>query len=242
MAVREREVCGLTMIYKAGMARRALGGCLFVGIALVIACGDTETLSPTNKEAAEAGVPDAAAPVGDASPAIGDASVVTPPANHRPSPIACPTTRPPGYSGDGGAIPGGCTSDANCTQGTNGRCTVGYRGAHYCDYDQCAKDSDCTNGAVCECGAPDTADSTRFGNRCVTANCRVDSDCGPGGYCSPMPVLTPCDAAGYYCHKPGDECFNDSDCTGGAAGSCKYDQTSNKWKCPPPGVSTQCSG
>jgi hypothetical protein len=88
---------------------------------------------------------------------------------------------------------------------------------------------------VCACGVA---------NQCKKGNCRIDSDCGPGGYCSP--ATDACGAVlGYYCHTAADECVNDDDCAGRDAGpflGCLPDVNSAgadgtgapRWVCTPP--------
>jgi hypothetical protein len=123
--------------------------------------------------------------------------------------------------------------DSQCTSGTNGRCTAfvsGFGTNYLCTYDACFVDSDCPGLAVCECGQ--AMGSGRAANACLSSNCRVDADCGPGGYCSPS--YSSCGArggfTGYYCHTPADDCTNDSDCTqlGYWCGWQPYDA---KWTC-----------
>jgi len=169
-----------------------------------------------------------------------------PPANHRPTATACSTTRPPGINGDAGApdsgIPGQCTSDADCTMGTNGRCLPpnGNFAGDVCTYDECSSDGDCGSGKVCVCGAPEPPYG-RAGNTCVQGNCQVDSDCGATGYCSPT-VDASCGSrsgvVGYYCHGADDDCTNDSDCSGAndggptqGPGYCAWQPTIGKWAC-----------
>jgi hypothetical protein len=134
------------------------------------------------------------------------------PMNHRPAGSACPQQRaaispeastctPPDSSSCGA-----CTKDSDCTQGTNGRC--GYDGpAAYlvCSYDGCFNDSDCDGGAPCQCRLSSTSLAA---NVCLTgSNCRVDSDCGPGGYCSPS-VLELCSCLSTaLCGDSGGGCY-----------------------------------
>jgi hypothetical protein len=156
--------------------------------------------------------------------------------------------------------PAGCTSDSSCTEGVNGRCNTSEGGpivdcVPSCSYDLCASDSDCPDNAPCLCR--DSA-SSGAANYCYGGgNCRVDSDCGPGGYCSPslvnqlcaclgvpcppdaggacsvngMPVPCNCDPCGhgYFCHTKQDSCVDDGDCQSGAA--CNYDAFNGKWAC-----------
>jgi hypothetical protein len=183
-------------------------------------------------------------PAHDSAPGVdagGDAAhpgPLPPPTNHRPAPVGCSTTRPPGINEDAGAGvdaggEGPCTNDSQCTAGTNGRCTPPqHNGFPTCQYDQCFTDSQCGKGGVCECGQPDG--QGRDPNTCLNGNCSVDSDCGPGGYCSPS-YDTTCGAydgvVGYYCHTAGDLCTNDEQCTGEGAGYCAYQPTTGHWAC-----------
>jgi len=207
---------------------------------------------------------------------VGDASPVAPgrvPLNHRPSSAACSAQRAavtPAACGcpDGGSnalvrpdgsvcLCGSCGQDSDCSAGANGRCgelgPIAYLG---CSYDECLTDSDCEGGVPCACrgsaasGAP---------NVCQTgSSCAVDSDCGPGGYCSPSlvdnlcscpstalcpdsgtacsangsPVPCACGdscAHGYFCHAPCDTCVDDGDC--GNQGTCNYDSVDHRWEC-----------
>jgi hypothetical protein len=99
-----------------------------------------------------------------------------------------------------------------------------------CSYDTCADDAACSPNETCACHGTTYNDG---GNTCVTGNCRVDSDCGVGGYCSPSASTTGCGGgiAGYYCHTVEDQCINDSDCTGGAGEVCAYSAVDLAWTC-----------
>jgi Cys-rich repeat protein len=123
-----------------------------------------------------------------------------------------------------------CKSDA----GTNGRCRYSTGGAIFCScsYDSCLHDTDCPSGDTCAChGSPFVAG----GNFCIKSGCRVDSDCGAGGYCSPAYNTGSCGSLlGYYCHTPKDQCVNDSDCVGDGGGlpeKCSYSTSSGYWMC-----------
>ncbi len=150
----------------------------------------------------------------------------------------------PGDAGfDGGGF--GCRVDSQCTGGTNGRCMPTGM-VIMCTYDECTTDGQCSANQLCACGTDDGSDG-RTANLCIPSNCRVDSDCGSGGYCSPS-WGTSCGAlggvVGYYCHTAGDlcatdECTNDGDCKGTDAGGgigagdgyCAWDPMSSKWTC-----------
>jgi Cys-rich repeat protein len=155
------------------------------------------------------------------------------PLHHRPDDAPCSTT-PPRGSCDFGEVGGsGCSTDSDCVDaGTNGRC-VPFNGGPVgctCTHDECIHDTDCS-GETCAChGSPYMGG---YGNRCVPGNCRVDSDCGAGGYCSPTYGPQNCGGlAAYYCHTLTDQCIDDTDC--GDAGSfqvCAYATTSSRWEC-----------
>ena len=148
-----------------------------------------------------------------------DASLPRVPAKHRAVAEACDHERAPSppvppkdattwYS---------CQSDADCTEGSNGRCTQGsvridpyIRKSSVCTYDVCFTDDDCSMGAMtrrhCECGGD-------AGNKCTGGGCQTDADC-PGSYCSP--TFGSCGnlsgVESYQCHTAADECVDDADC------------------------------
>jgi hypothetical protein len=77
------------------------------------------------------------------------------------------------------------------------------------------------------------------GNTCLTSNCRVDADCGAGGYCSPADNVSSCGSVlGYFCHTASDMCLDDSDCTGSGMGPqvCTYVPTAGHWECKTSGL------
>lgn len=161
------------------------------------------------------------------------------PTVHRASADACSTAKAPDTSSDAG-IAGACHSNADCTMGRNGRCVTGGRVPNQCVYDACYSDSECASSdgtGVCACGGG-------FGgnNVCLTSGCRVDGDCGAGGFCSP--TLGSCGhvetAQAYYCHTAQDECVDDQDCATDAAprGYCAYEKTIGHWKCS----TSECAG
>ncbi len=178
------------------------------------------------------------------------------PKRHRAESHPCPPGRGPGsftnfcnLDLDAGVPPGeaGCTLDSQCTAGTAGRCLTiwgplppGCLGC--CSYDQCLSDADCTENAPCECRTSDSAEDPNF---CASGgNCRIDADCGPGGYCSPSEIgelcacvgSRPCGEHGYFCHTPNDTCVDDEDCNVGER--CSYVMLGQSWACavclPPP--------
>jgi hypothetical protein len=206
------------------------------------------------------------------APAQSDALAARVPRNHRAGGATCPADRAAGTTTstlcgpDGGstlvAVPGPrlCGSDTDCTAGTNGRCNLEAAPfttcATNCSYDACHSDSDCPDNRPCDCRSSGTSPAS---NACLTGgNCRVDSDCGAGGYCSPSqvdnfcfcpsPALCPADAGlscpadgvpvscacgdscghSFYCHTQDDTCLDDADC---ADGTCNYDTVNLHWSC-----------
>jgi hypothetical protein len=152
------------------------------------------------------------------------------PASHRPAGSACPPARGPGAlssacSYDAGA-PLACHKDADCTAGKNGRClpTPGVACAPACSYDTCFSDADCP-GTPCDCRA---SASDSAANVCLPGGCAVDSDCGPGGYCSPSGLTSGC-GLGYFCHTPSDACVDSADCP--STEGCSYDTHALAWSC-----------
>ncbi len=260
---------------RQSMGSRALPTALLV---VALGCGRTESgrgsdggikdssSVDTSEHHAEASRGDAApsCPILDAGGRDGGRPTGRVPVNHRPAGSTCPAQRaavtpdaspctPPDSSSCGQ-----CTKDSDCTQGTNGRCGVdgpiAYKG---CSYDECFSNPDCEGGMPCECRSSSASSAN---NHCVTgSNCRVDSDCGPGGYCSPSildnlcqcagsPALcgdsgaecfvnstpVPCSCGdscghGYFCHTRCDTCIDDSDC--GGRGTCNYDVVNHLWDC-----------
>jgi len=70
------------------------------------------------------------------------------------------------------------------------------------------------------------------------SNCRIDADCGAGGYCSRSFAPDYCNGHdaicgfncgfGYFCHTPKDTCADDTDCAGL---HCLYDVDTQSWAC-----------
>lgn len=190
--------------------RSLLSLSLLCPLALSAACSTATTA--TDSGAMDSSTPDATRP---------DAGMcVDPPlGNGRPVAWECSDCRLPGP----GASAGGCTTDADCPEGDNGRC-VSARGGGICSYDECFEDGDCATGELCACDG-----GVGGGNACLTAGCTVDADCGAYA-CSP--TLGSCGdylpAVGYNCHTATDACYSDADCE---AGYCAYDTTSGAWAC-----------
>ena len=183
------------------------------------------------------------------------------PMDHRASSSTCPQQRAAGtvlnvgFPCPDGGLPSptafACAQDSDCTMGNNGRCLsapiyvypedsgIG-PGLLYCEtlcsYDQCFSDSDCAARVPCACRYQPVYGEA---NLCLTeGNCAVDSDCGPGGFCSPSVVMggSP-EGYGYFCHTPNDLCIDNMDCgPDGSTSSCQFDVAGGHWAChtPPP--------
>jgi hypothetical protein len=65
----------------------------------------------------------------------------------------------------------------------------------------------------------------------MPGNCRVDSDCGANGYCSPTAGGGCGGVSGYYCHTAEDTCVNDSDCQMNGPDVCEYSTGDGRWEC-----------
>jgi hypothetical protein len=163
----------------------------------------------------------------------GGATGLPEPEVHRPAAETC-VGEPP--AGNPLPEPGGeCETDADCTDGTNGRCIWPYGGGNVCRYDECFEDSDCGGASICACRVPE---SFSF-NRCFLGNCVVDADCGSAGWCSPSAVhvgptcmtgISP-GSVGYFCHTAEDECIDDSDCGAQDVAACLFDVDAMHWVC-----------
>ncbi len=166
-----------------------------------------------------------------------DAGSIKEPKRHRPTATACDPTRPP-TSPEPSA--GGCKTDDECkgdAGAANPRCVFDLLagGQNRCSVDECAKDGDCGQNRVCACRL-----QTSFGaNRCFNSECRTDGDCGVAGkgFCSPSgdnvfancPLKEP-GSLGYFCHRPEDECTDDSDC-GGINVFCLFSPAKGHFAC-----------
>jgi hypothetical protein len=177
------------------------------------------------------------------------------PLQHRSTSASCPSQRGPGPSCVDTMCSTSCSSDSQCIDGVNGRCFPwkGLISSGGCAYDECFTDSNCGAKTPCICRSSSTDNSA---NMCdVGGNCAVDSDCGPGGYCSPS--METCNSTNpearvegwyfggpnpYYCHTASDLCINDSDCASLDAGTattpscptstpCAYNAQHNRWEC-----------
>lgn len=168
----------------------------------------------------------------DATSGVGGCSGHAPappevPAQHRATAAACPATAF-FFEHDAGT----CTSKTDCATDIYNppSCLRGQ-----CSPDECLTDADCAPNEVCDCNAHVQAPA-QSSNLCVPANCHVDADCGPGGFCSPTYVACGY-LAGYYCHRPTDNCYNNTDCACGQ--TCQYTPAAGAFSCTSPGL---CAG
>ncbi len=186
---------------------------MLVTVVLLMACSSTSSGSD-------------AGPLAD----VDQDSGVRVPTSHRAMAEMCSTTRGPGTA-DPTLTGDECTTDAECTMGTNGRCMLNGLGARYdfCSYDGCAGDGDCMADEVCRC-----RESASDANVCTHGDCVTDADCGAGGYCSPSRGFDRINLGvmGYFCHSADDECVDDTDCAGdGGQGACVWYPDRSHWAC-----------
>lgn len=240
--------------YTSGSMRAR--GAFFLLASSLVACGDLvggadagpggsnghSVDSGVTSAKADSGSGDSAPESGNCSPAFLEAGTglsgdVEIPIYHRAAPSCCPSERgeAPAFTPPAGS---GCSTDADCTSGADGRC-FGYilsEGPGVCSYDQCSTDSECGSGTPCICRSSPSDSSP---NVCASeGNCVLDSDCGPGGYCSPSSQSC-YGALGYYCHTASDTCINDADCPSADAGAyscpvssiCAYGADAGGWSC-----------
>jgi len=175
-------------------------------------------------------------------------AVARAPAKHRASAASCDHTRatvepnvPPDVDGSIAM----CRSDADCNSSENGRCVGNGHAGWRCTYDKCFSDLDCAtiddSPALCECEGEGVVSE---GNTCLKVECRLDSDCGSGNYCSPS--FGSCGRysgiEGYFCHSKADECVDDADCnpdgSANGVGYCAFMPTVGHWQCS----TAQCVG
>jgi hypothetical protein len=208
--------------------------CVAVGLA---SCGST---AGTNGGAGrEGGAPPDAAAHHDGAVSGHDGAVsLGVPTYHRPNDSQCLTSPPAGDCSPPPPAVGDassrypCTSDMDCTGGTNGRCNPdGPIAGCHCAYDTCTVDTDCPTDQLCVCHG--SAYDTGAGNTCMAGNCRVDSDCGADGYCSPSPNGGCGYVGGYYCHTASDTCVDDTQCNEAGGGSCVWSSPAAHWECQP---------
>jgi len=100
----------------------------------------------------------------------------------------------------------GCSSDADCTEGLNGRCYP-CETEDLCSYDDCFTDADCTGDMRCVCGVGNLG-----ANRCLSP---LD-DCGGRASTTSYAYWYGIYPSGLACLTTRDTCRSDSACTGGA--------------------------
>ena len=138
---------------------------------------------------------------------------------HRATASSCDPSRSPLAPADascGSRSDDTCATHDACTAAPGGRCRlVAGEGNCSCGYDECQVDEDCSASAVCACGEVGSGRDTPV-NRCVRADCRLDSDC-PSGLCLASvgaESCTPPDAyvESFACATEADTCRNDDAC------------------------------
>jgi hypothetical protein len=248
--MRKGASLGLTSVWAACLFAAACGSASPLGTG---AAGSSGTGSAGTTGGAgttgSAGTTGGAGTTGSAGSTGGGGSSGHVPQKHRAAATTCPSDRPAGTCDtsspnfpDAGTV---CRADGDCTGGRNGRCSGGGRiyGCQ-CSYDTCTTDADCAQmGGPCECRPTVQgiiAPMITVTNVCKDGNCRVDADCGAGGYCSPS--LGSCGnyggVVGYYCHTAKDKCVDDADCATQGGGDCRYDPATKAWAC----ATSQCAG
>jgi hypothetical protein len=171
----------------------------------------------------------------EAGPDADTSTTLPEPDNHRPEEVECDRERPPTeFLPEPGSPESLCSTDADCTEGENGRCSP-MRFGWDCTYDLCFTDEDC-DGSVCGCGAGNSSDN----NVCYSGGCNTDSDCAEGSWCSPS--FGECGlfsgVVAYFCRTPEDTCLNDGDCTELGSGYCMFSDSVGHWSCS----YSQCAG
>jgi hypothetical protein len=112
--------------------------------------------------------------------------------------------------------PGGCTTDADCTEGPHSRCVTMVNGQVEgtptfcgCAY-SCASDAECKKGEVCVDAGVVPSDQPWA--TCAPASCVTGKDC-PSGECNISSFFDGCDTEVVLgCRSPTDECRVDADC------------------------------
>jgi hypothetical protein len=201
-------------------------------VCLLLGCGTSATTPLDGSTGRDAQLTDAAPSDGSTEDAgaldgASDAGVHAP-LYHRTDDSQCRARRGPGNCQLMQAM---CMQDSMCTSGSDGRCVETSGGALtcLCTYDSCSQDTECPMGQLCVCH--DSAFTAGMGNTCLMGTCRVDSDCGPNGFCSPSHGTSGCGGVtGYFCHTPGDHCADDADCGGGAK-VCAWSSADGRWEC-----------
>jgi hypothetical protein len=124
------------------------------------------------------------------------------------------------FAADGSILTIPCTSDADC-QGDGAFSDAPHCLDNQCSWDECLVDSECPSGTICVCAADTGGGNGIHTNECVSAACRLDSDCGPNQFCSPSRVY--CGGlTGFYCRGARDTCFDPAtDCACGG-NACVY--------------------
>lgn len=122
----------------------------------------------------------------------------------------------------------GCSSDADCTDGVNGRCDpVKFSDTCSCSYG-CATDDDCGEGAICLCAGVGSSLPV-----CVSAGCTTSDDCGDLACSFDDALCSYTYAPGRVaCRTEADECILSNECEHDTLGvrDCGL-SSSGAWEC-----------
>lgn len=133
-----------------------------------------------------------------------------------------------------------CTTDADC-EGGGARCLDEWQGMGAtlctCHTPDCFEDADCPGMGVCSCGKTDAScycsgpSHKSCLHKCLFSDCRTDTDCGEGKFCSPSWDDCGWQIQGYHCHAPEvAECFNSWECMGADHWGCNFEKGKG-WIC-----------
>ena len=202
-----------------------------LGVGSLVNCGGVSTSSddPNGSEAGNTGVPTTGGAGGTAGSGPGGPPSCVDPTpvvivgssgplatgfvtchggwTHREQQVNCPSLLP--RAAGVGAVESGCTSDADCTEHSEGWCyrtdpnpsicgAPSGRFVGRCSYG-CVRDDDCGSGMICVCG--------EWTGQCAPSDCTTDADCGG--------LLCVSSNEGFGCQRASDECMLSADCSGG---------------------------
>ena len=142
-------------------------------------------------------------------------------------PAAC-TVPPPSPEACMARDRSGCTADADCASGPNGRCVeevlLGPSDERFCGCQYfCESDSDCADGQVCDCVGGTLG-------VCSMSSCAANEDCD-SGLCEHSNFNDGCGAyRGVFCRSEMDMCSTDESCPSRQCSVSPY-EPSEYWAC-----------
>ncbi len=143
--------------------------------------------------------------------------------------------RPHEFVTDPGPPRSQCSSDEECTDGDQGRCSRTTSHGFSCTYDECDADEDCGEGHLCGCGVGWMGQDRCLPDRC-SGECG-DVDCAPTWGCNgPNGAYLVDSAQAFACHTAHDECRADTDCPRDefcTRGPLTRDALLDHWECHP---------